>query len=83
MSGPGQGRLAGKVAVITGAARGIGRAAAAALAEAGADVAGIDIAGQVSQVLDFSAGEPGRSLGDGAFGVRTRRPVALLCAGPT
>ena len=35
--------LAGRVAVVTGAARGIGRAAALALAEAGADVVGIDV----------------------------------------
>lgn len=35
--------LKGKVAIITGAARGIGRASAAALAHAGADVVGIDI----------------------------------------
>ncbi len=35
--------LAGKVAVVTGAARGIGRAAAVALAEAGADVVGLDL----------------------------------------
>jgi NAD(P)-dependent dehydrogenase (short-subunit alcohol dehydrogenase family) len=38
---------------VTGAARGIGRAAAVALSEAGADVAGIDIAGPVSPILDF------------------------------
>jgi NAD(P)-dependent dehydrogenase (short-subunit alcohol dehydrogenase family) len=35
--------LKGKVAVVTGAARGIGRAAAVALAQSGANVAGIDI----------------------------------------
>ena len=38
---------------MTGAARGIGRAAAVALARAGADVAGIDVAGPVSPILDF------------------------------
>src|ERR1700735_3337747 len=35
--------LKGKVAVVTGAARGIGRSAAIALARSGANVAGIDI----------------------------------------
>ena len=45
--------LAGRVAVVTGAARGIGRAAAVALSSAGADVAGIDIAARVSPILDF------------------------------
>jgi NAD(P)-dependent dehydrogenase (short-subunit alcohol dehydrogenase family) len=45
--------LSGRIAVVTGAARGIGRAAAVALARAGADVTGIDIAGPVSRILDF------------------------------
>jgi NAD(P)-dependent dehydrogenase (short-subunit alcohol dehydrogenase family) len=45
--------LHNRVAVVTGAARGIGRACAVALAQAGADVAGIDIAGPVSPILDF------------------------------
>ena len=39
--------LKGKVAVVTGAARGIGRSAAVALARSGADVAGIDICATV------------------------------------
>ncbi|MFE9692122.1 SDR family NAD(P)-dependent oxidoreductase [Micromonospora sp. NPDC005806] len=50
--------LAGRVAVVTGAARGIGRAAAVALAAAGADVAGVDVAGPVSPILDFPPATP-------------------------
>ena len=50
---PASGSLAGRIAVVTGAARGIGRAAAAALSRAGADVAGLDIADKVSPILDY------------------------------
>ena len=46
------GVLAGKVAVITGAARGIGRASAGAFAHEGADVVGSDVAGPISATLD-------------------------------
>ena len=52
------GMLAGKAAVVTGAARGIGRATAAAFAREGADVLGIDIAGPVSATLDVEQATP-------------------------
>ncbi|HWK50146.1 MAG TPA: SDR family NAD(P)-dependent oxidoreductase, partial [Steroidobacter sp.] len=45
-------RLGGKIAIVTGAARGIGRATAVAFAREGATVVGIDIAGPVSRILE-------------------------------
>lgn len=62
--------LAGKIALVTGAARGIGRAAATALAQAGADVVGVDIAGAVSDTLEVESAtnaeleETGRAVRD-------------------
>jgi NAD(P)-dependent dehydrogenase (short-subunit alcohol dehydrogenase family) len=47
-------RLLGKAAIVTGAARGIGRATAIAFAREGADVMGIDIAGPVSTTLEVA-----------------------------
>ena len=47
--------LKGKVAVVTGAARGIGRCAAVALAQAGASVAGLDICAVASPIDTFPA----------------------------
>lgn len=44
------GRVAGRAALVTGAARGIGRACAVRLAEEGADVVCVDIAGPVDTV---------------------------------
>ena len=76
--------LAGKVAVVTGSAGGIGGAVAAALEGAGADVVGIDReqadltrAGEVARVFEAlervdvlvnAAGISGRRLGDGPVG---------------
>lgn len=50
--------LAGKVAVVTGAARGIGRSIAVDMAANGADVVGIDIAGVVSPIVQYQAATP-------------------------
>lgn len=44
------GRLAGKVAPITGAARGIGRAQAVRFAQEGADIVALDVCGPVETV---------------------------------
>jgi SDR family mycofactocin-dependent oxidoreductase len=44
-------RLAGKVALITGAARGIGRAQAVRFAQEGAEIIGIDLCGPVDTVV--------------------------------
>ena len=52
------GRVQDKVAVVTGAARGIGRAAAVALAREGAHVVGLDIAGPVAATLEVAPAPP-------------------------
>ena len=48
----------GRVVVITGAARGIGRATAVAFARAGYRVAGADIAGPASAAMDYEPATP-------------------------
>ena len=55
-----------RIAVVTGAARGIGRASAVALAAAGYDVAGIDIVATVSDIPDLAPATPAELAATGA-----------------
>ena len=50
--------LAGKVAFVTGAARGQGRQHAVRLAQAGADIVAIDVCAPVSEYAGYEAATP-------------------------
>ncbi len=50
--------MQGRVALVTGAARGIGRACAVALAMEGADVVALDLAGPVESVTQYPPATP-------------------------
>ena len=67
------GRLTDKVAFITGAARGQGRAHAVRMANEGADIIAVDLAGQLPALRSLPLGDPGGPRRDGASG---RRPPA-------
>ncbi len=81
--------LTGKVAVVTGAARGIGRSIAVEFAANGADVIAVDIAGPVSSASNAVPATPAeldetvamiRAYGRKGEGVRADiRDIAALC----
>lgn len=77
-----RGGLAGQVALVTGAARGIGRACALALARDGADVAVVDLLGADETVAEVARhGRRGLGLaGDVTDGAACRRAVARTVA---
>ena len=52
------GRLAGRVALITGAARGQGRAHAVRMAQEGADIIAVDIAGKLPSCVPYHPATP-------------------------
>ncbi|BBZ12946.1 mycofactocin-coupled SDR family oxidoreductase [Mycobacterium branderi] len=52
------GRLAGKVAFITGAARGQGRAHAVRMAREGADIIAVDVAGKLPPCVPYDSASP-------------------------
>ncbi|OBK49727.1 mycofactocin-coupled SDR family oxidoreductase [Mycobacterium sp. 1081908.1] len=52
------GRLAGRVALITGAARGQGRAHAVRMAQEGADIIAVDIAGKLPSCVPYDSATP-------------------------
>ncbi len=59
----GMGKLDGRVAFITGAARGMGRSHAVLLAEEGAQIVGVDICEDIANV-QLPHGNPGRPRRD-------------------
>lgn len=71
------GSLAGKAALVTGAARGQGRAIALALAEAGADVAICDVGAAAMETVGYALGG---ALGDVAKGIEAHGVAALAIA---
>ena len=75
------GLLQGDTALVTGAARGIGRGTLAALAEEGATVLGADLAGADLQ-CNLSTAEGARALADEAIRRLGKVSIFVHCASP-
>ena len=74
------GKLDNRVAVVTGAAQGIGRAVAAKLADEGATVVGADIQGGVAMQVDVSQEEDVRRLVEDTVGEHGKLDVLVNVA---
>ena len=72
-------RLSGKVAVITGAALGIGRAIATRMAQEGATVALLDLHDDVGRDLAADLTRADRKRATGGATSAARRPSAPCC----
>jgi 3-hydroxybutyrate dehydrogenase len=83
-AGPGAepgGLLGGRVAILTGAAGGLGRATAAALRQAGATVLPVDTRGDDGLIADVATAEGNRAMIDLAIERHGRLDILILNAG--
>jgi NAD(P)-dependent dehydrogenase (short-subunit alcohol dehydrogenase family) len=74
------GRLAGKVAFITGAARGQGRAHAVRMAKEGADIIAVDIAGKLPSCVPYHPPATEEDLAETVRHVEETNRRILVCA---
>jgi 3-hydroxybutyrate dehydrogenase len=79
-AGPG-GPLSGRVAIVTGAAGGLGRATCQALRFAGATVVGVDVRGDEGLIADVATAEGNRAMVEEATGRHGRLDILILNAG--
>ncbi|MCK1315404.1 SDR family NAD(P)-dependent oxidoreductase [Bradyrhizobium sp. 23] len=73
--------LKGRVALVTGAAGGLGKAIVAELRERGADVHGVDIAGEDVFHADLATSSGNRAMVDHVLGIAGQLDILVLNAG--